>query len=263
MVPGAWSLPTAEALVWLGAQPCPLWLICCLWILALRLWEIPDHLGPSGRCSLEPLKGAPKRRPPSWMGSGRPGSSPGGQCPFPPAPAGRGPRQGVRCQTSGASGEGGPQAQRSASGGFPSTRRRLWVIPVGSFWCGLGIAGAGTGECAGSLVTLELHPEKGEAPDSREESWASGRWLAGLHRRDQRAVSVGFPPHRLAAFPGAPPGSKEGVGAGVPRGQEQPCLGVTGRSCCWRDGWQGRAGLRAEAGARGCVSGSGTDRAAW
>lgn len=63
------------------------------------------------------------------------------------------------------------------------------MIPVGSFWCGLGIAGAGTGECAGSLVTLELHPEKGEAPDSREESWASGRWLAGLHRRDQRAVS--------------------------------------------------------------------------
>ena len=137
------------------------------------------------------------------------------------------------------------------------------MIPVGSFWCGLGIAGAGTGECAGSLVTLELHPEKGEAPDSREESWASGRWPAELHRRDQRAVSVGFPPHRLAAFPGAPPGSKEGVGAGVPRGQEQPCLGVTGRSCCWRDGWQGRAGLRAEAGARGCVSGSGTDRAAW
>ena len=115
------------------------------------------------------------------------------------------------------------------------------MIPVGSFWCGLGIAGAGTGECAGSLVTLELHPEKGEAPDSREESWASGRWPAGLHGRDQRAVSVGFPPHRLAAFPGTPPGSKEGVGAGVPVGQEQPCLGVTGRSCRWRDGWQGRA----------------------
>lgn len=176
---------------------------------------------------------------------------------------GEGPGRGWGAQTSGVSGEGGPEAQRRASGGFPSTRRRLWVIPVGSFWCGLGIAGAGTGECAGSLVTLELHPEKGEAPDSREESWASGRWPAGLHGRDQRAVSVGFPPHRLAAFPGTPPGSKEGVGAGVPVGQEQPCLGVTGRSCRWRDGWQGRAGLRADAGARGCVSVSGTDRAAW
>lgn len=77
------------------------------------------------------------------------------------------------------------------------------------------------------------------APDSQEESWASGGRPAGLH---QRAVNVGSPPRRLAAFSRAPPGSKEGVGAGVPGGQEQPSLGVTGRSGHWGDGWQGRAG---------------------
>ena len=37
-------------------------------------------------------------------------------------------------------------------------------------------------------------------------------------------------PHRLAAFSRAPPGSEEGVGAGVPGGQEQPSLGVAGQA---------------------------------
>lgn len=63
---------------------------------------------------------------------------------------------------------------------------------------------------------------------------------------------MGSPPRRLAAFSRAPPGSEEGVGAGVPGGQEQPSLEVTGRSSHWGDSWQGRAGaaLRLERGLR-------------
>lgn len=135
---------------------------------------------------------------------------------------------------------------------------------MGSFWCGMGRRWSRHGGYAGSLVTLELHPKKDEAPDSWEESWASGGQPVGLHGQDQRAVDVGSPPRRLAVFLGAPPGCEEGVGAEVPKGQEQPGLGVTGRSCHWRDGWKGRAGqgcvLRLE---HGAASRSGTGRAAW
>lgn len=115
---------------------------------------------------------------------------------------------------------------------------------MGSFWCGLGRRWSRHGGYAGSLVTLELHPKKDEAPDSWEESWASGGRPVGLHGQDQRAVDVGSPPRRPAVFLGASPGCEEKVGAEVPKGQEQPGLGVTGRACHWRDGWKGREGQR-------------------
>lgn len=235
-------------------SPAPAGLIRCPWIRSQALGG-PGSPGPAEICSWSHREGRPQGQAPELDGLWPARVQPRRLVPFPPAPAGRGPQAGVgRLNQWGGEwrGRAPSPAQEAREGSRPpggGCGRPQWA-PSG----GWGIAGAGAGR-------TRLPGDAGAAPQRRmkplilgKESWASGGWPVGIHGQDQR-VGVGSPPAALLSSWVLLQAAKRGWVLRCLRARSSPVWGEQGGAVTGGQlEGQGRAGLRAEAGARGCVS---------